>query len=119
CSIAQRAYPLPGLPNYCGRAELVIDVLELPMRNDAVYSVAVTCQLAALPDVLDVMRRLLNDFRVRAAFCRNPPAWNLEVSQSDGLSAFALQSTRPLLPGEEDPTKTKPKPQDESELDFM
>eukprot|EP00439_Symbiodinium_sp_Y106_P066735 s1069_g10.t3 len=99
CSVSQKAFPLPGLLPAYGKADLVIESLELQMRTDPVYSVSICCKVGALAEVLDISRNLFSNFRVRAVLHRNPVAWDLEVVQSDGLAYAAIQSQQP--PGDE------------------
>ncbi|CAE7335860.1 unnamed protein product [Symbiodinium natans] len=95
CSVSQKAFPLPGLLPAYGKADLVVETLELQMRADPVYSVSICCKVGALAEVLDISRNLFDNFRVRAVLHHNPIAWDLEVVQSDGLAYAAIQSQLP------------------------
>lgn len=64
------------------------------------HSVSLTCTLGILAEVLEVTRHFFDRFRIRAAFHRNPLAWDLEVVQSDGLALAAMES--PPLPEKKD-----------------
>uniref|UniRef100_A0A7S1R9Y2 Uncharacterized protein n=1 Tax=Alexandrium catenella TaxID=2925 RepID=A0A7S1R9Y2_ALECA len=88
CTIAQRAFPLAGVPGT--GLEMVIDELELPVTAEPVFSVSVHAPLPGVDEVSSAVKSLLDKFGVRASFRPAPEAWNLEVVQSNGLVAAGL-----------------------------
>jgi len=93
CTVAQRAYPLAGVPG--AGLELVIDELELPVCPEPIFSVWVHAPLTAVAETSSAVKGLLDKFGVRASFRPSPEAWNLEVAQSDGLVAAGLEHSDP------------------------
>eukprot|EP00443_Scrippsiella_acuminata_P043209 CAMPEP_0115231652 /NCGR_PEP_ID=MMETSP0270-20121206/33349_1 /TAXON_ID=71861 /ORGANISM="Scrippsiella trochoidea, Strain CCMP3099" /LENGTH=600 /DNA_ID=CAMNT_0002646297 /DNA_START=82 /DNA_END=1884 /DNA_ORIENTATION=- len=98
CTVAQRAYPLPGLTKY--GVELVIDACELPLKVDPVFSICVSVPFSLLAESAESMKELLANFRVRAALTRSSALWSWELVQSDGLVALTMDM--PELPDDED-----------------
>eukprot|EP00929_Paragymnodinium_shiwhaense_P107999 TRINITY_DN74331_c0_g1_i1.p1 TRINITY_DN74331_c0_g1~~TRINITY_DN74331_c0_g1_i1.p1 ORF type:complete len:623 (-),score=139.54 TRINITY_DN74331_c0_g1_i1:411-2279(-) len=86
CSLRRRAYPLRPASG----VELVIESLELPMRSDPYVSVVVKTPRLELADTVEAVEGLFDKYRVRALAVKIYPAWNLEIVQSEGLSAANL-----------------------------
>jgi len=94
CTIERRAYPLPGLS--AAGAELVLDKLEIPTCNQPFFSMLVSAPMTIVGDASTEAKSLLDRFKVRSAVCRSSATWNLEIVQTDGLIAAALEPD-PLL----------------------
>jgi hypothetical protein len=94
CTIERRAYPLPGLS--AAGVDLVLDKLEIPTCNQPFFSMLVSAPITSVGDASTEAKSLLDRFKVRAAVCRSAATWNLEIVQTDGLVAAALEPD-PLL----------------------
>jgi len=87
CTIERRAYPLPGGAG----VDLVLDKLEIPTCNMPFFSMRVSAPITVVGDASTEAKNLLDRFKVRAAVCRSATTWNLEIVQTDGLVAAALE----------------------------
>jgi len=98
CTVAQRAFPMPGLTKY--GIELVVDACELPLKSDPVYSISAEVPLSLAANAAECIRLLFETMRVRAALQRNSRLWSLELVLTDGLAALTMEM--PPLVEEED-----------------
>ena len=83
--------------------------LQLPILNHHILDPFFKTTTAVV-EVLEATRHFFNTFRVRAAFQRNPLAWNLEARGSRGaaLGAKCLSWLQPKLSMMEVQAKLKP-----------